>query len=140
MLLRELLKQGLSKSSLAIRFGISRDTLHRWVRDGQLDRDHDGEPVRARPRPAVPGKLDGYKALIRERLKDFPALSAVRLYEEVKEAGYAGSYNQVKTFAKQVRPRPPAEPVIRFETEPGHQGQVDFAECRFPWGDVTPCW
>jgi hypothetical protein len=23
---------------------------------------------------------------------------------------------------------------VRFETPPGHQAQVDFAECRFPWG------
>ncbi|WP_440996274.1 helix-turn-helix domain-containing protein [Arhodomonas sp. SL1] len=26
------------------------------------------------------------------------------------------------------------EPVIRFETLPGQQGQVDFAEFRLPWG------
>ncbi len=25
-------------------------------------------------------------------------------------------------------------PVQRFETPPGHQGQVDFAEFRLPWG------
>ncbi|MEP6495767.1 MAG: hypothetical protein ABJF01_23990 [bacterium] len=30
--------------------------------------------------------------------------------------------------------RPPPEPEIRFETEPGRQAQVDFAHCRFPWG------
>jgi len=24
--------------------------------------------------------------------------------------------------------------VQRFETPPGHQGQVDFAEFRLPWG------
>ena len=26
------------------------------------------------------------------------------------------------------------EPVVRFETPPGHQAQVDFAEFRLPWG------
>ena len=26
------------------------------------------------------------------------------------------------------------EPVQRFETPPGHQGQVDFADFRLPWG------
>ena len=26
------------------------------------------------------------------------------------------------------------EPVRRFETPPGHQGQVDFADFRLPWG------
>ena len=33
-----------------------------------------------------------------------------------------------------MRPTPAADPVVRFETPPGHQGQVDFAEFRLPWG------
>src|SRR5581483_8568727 len=41
---------------------------------------------------------------------------------------------QLKVFVRRVRPRPQAEPVVRFETPPGHQGQVDFAEVRLPWG------
>ena len=134
MLLRHYLEQGMSKSALARKLGISRDTIHRWIREGELDRDFDAEPVRARPRPAVSSKLDPYKSLIRERLKEYPELSAVRLFEEVQAAGYPGSYNRVKIFLQQIRPQPTPEPVVRFETEPGHQAQVDFAEFRFPWG------
>jgi transposase len=33
-----------------------------------------------------------------------------------------------------VRPTPPPEPLIRFETPAGRQAQVDFARFRFPWG------
>jgi hypothetical protein len=33
-----------------------------------------------------------------------------------------------------LRPAPAPEPVVRFETAPGHQAQVDFAHCRLPWG------
>ncbi len=29
---------------------------------------------------------------------------------------------------------PAPDPVVRFETPPGHQAQVDFAEFRLPWG------
>lgn len=36
-------------------------------------------------------------------------------------------------YVREVRPRPPEEPVERFETDPGHQAQVDFAEFRLPW-------
>lgn len=40
----------------------------------------------------------------------------------------------MKEFVRQVRPTPPAEPVIRFETPAGRQAQVDFARFSFPWG------
>ncbi|MBK7785648.1 MAG: IS21 family transposase [Gemmatimonadetes bacterium] len=30
--------------------------------------------------------------------------------------------------------RPASAPVVRFETAPGEQAQVDFAHCRLPWG------
>ena len=42
MLLRHYLEQGTSKSALARQLGVSRDTIHRWIRDGDLDRDLDG--------------------------------------------------------------------------------------------------
>lgn len=45
MLLRHYLEQGVSKSALARQVGISRDTIHRWIRDGDLDRDLDGGGV-----------------------------------------------------------------------------------------------
>ena len=37
MLLRHYLEQGTTKSVLARRLGVSRDTIHRWIRDGDLD-------------------------------------------------------------------------------------------------------
>ena len=54
MLLRHYLEQGISKSALSRKLGISRDTIHRWIRSGQLERDLDTEPVRYTPRPPVP--------------------------------------------------------------------------------------
>ena len=41
MLLRHYLAQGLSKTAIARRLGLSRDTIHRWIRDGELDRDRE---------------------------------------------------------------------------------------------------
>src|SRR6185437_16961663 len=48
--------------------------------------------------------------------------------------GYIGGYTQVKEYVREVRPIPPPDPVVRFETPPGLQAQVDFAEFRLPWG------
>jgi transposase len=134
MLLRHYLEHGKSKSALARELGVSRDTIHRWIRDGDLDRDLDEVVVAYGPRRPVPTKLDPYKPIVEARLTAFPELSAVRLLEEIRAAGYTGGYSQLKAAVRQLRPVPPPEPVVRFETPAGRQGQVDFAEFRFPWG------
>lgn len=121
MLLRHYLPQGASKSALARQLDVSRDTIHRWIRDGTLDRDLDTTPVRCGPRRSRPTKLDGYKGINETRLAAYPALSAVRLLAEVRAAGFAGSYTQLKAFVREVRPTPSLQPVIRFETPPGRQ-------------------
>ena len=98
MLLRHYLEQGTSKSTLARQLGVSRDTVHRWIRAGELDRDLDDEAVHYGPRPPVRTKLDPYKAIIEARLAAYPELSAIRLLDEIRAAGYAGGYTQLKAF------------------------------------------
>jgi len=124
----------LSKAEIGRELGISRRTVYQRIASGQLDREVDNAPVRYRPRPPVVHKIDRYRALIDERLAEFPRLTATRLYDELRAAGYQGGYTQVKAYVRQARPRPPADPVVRFETPPGRQAQVDFAEFRLPWG------
>jgi transposase len=133
VLLRHYLGEGLTKSEAARQLGISRRTVSRLVRNGELDRDLD-EPVRYKARPAVPRKLDPYRGIIQTRLDAYPKLSSVRLLAEIQAAGYEGGYTQLKEYVRQIRPRPPEEPVIRFETAPGRQAQVDFADFQFDWG------
>jgi transposase len=134
VLLRHYLEQGVSKTELAMRFGVSRRTVYHWIETGQLDRDLDSQEVRYRPRPPVPTRLDPYKPIIQARLEAFPLLTAQRLFEELRSAGYPGGYTQLKEYVRQVRPHAPAEPVVRFETPPGYQGQVDFGTFQLPWG------
>lgn len=134
VLLRHYLEQGLSKSEIARTLGVSRRTVHHWMQTGQLERDLDNEAVRYRARPPVARKIDRYRAIITARLAAYPRLSATRLHDEIRAAGYAGGYTQVKEYVRQVRPKPPADPVVRFETPAGLQAQVDFAEFRLPWG------
>lgn len=139
VLLRHLLEQGLGKTAIAARLGVSRRVLYDWIAAGELDRLVEGDqadggappPRRYTPRQT---NLDAFTALIDARLASYPELSAVRLYAEAQAAGYAGSLTQLKAYVRRVRPQPAPEPVVRFETPPGHQAQVDFAEVRFPWG------
>ena len=134
MLLKHYLERGVSKTELSRRFGVSRRTIHEWIERGQLDRDLEVGGTRYRPRPGVVHKLDRYKGIIEERLGDFPRLSAKRLYDEVRAAGYTGGYVRVRDYVRGVRPREPEEAVVRYETPAGRQGQVDFATFTLPWG------
>ena len=134
VLLKHLLAEGEPITRLAKRLGIGRRTIHRLIATGQLERDLSEEVPRYKPRPPVPRKLDAYKGIIAARLKDYPELSSVRLLEEIEAAGYTGSYTQLKEYVRSVRPCEAEEGVERFETLPGVQGQVDFAEFTFPWG------
>src|SRR5207302_8821386 len=108
VLRRHYLEQGLTITAIADRVGCDRRTIQRWVAAGEVERD----PATARygPRSPVPTKLEAYKPLIRERLATYPELTAVRLFDEVRAAGYAGSLTQLKGFVRQVRPRPAPEP------------------------------
>lgn len=134
VLLRHYLEQGLTKAEIARSLKVCRRTVYHWIETGQLERELDNEPARYTPRAPVARKIDPYREIILARLAAYPKLSATRLHAEIRAAGYAGGYTQVKEYVRQVRPKPPADPVVRFETPAGLQAQVDFAEFRLPWG------
>lgn len=133
VLLRHLLEEGLTKTAIAERIGVSRRVIYHWITTGQLDRDV-STPGTGRARVVGPAKLAPYYPIIHTRLETYPELSAVRLFDECRAAGYVGGISQVQGYVRRVRPAPPPDPVVRFETPPGLQAQVDFAEVRFPWG------
>jgi transposase len=132
VLLRHYLDLGLKKTVIAQQLGVNRRTIHHWILSGQLDREIDAATPRRSARRAQ--QLDPFTALIDERLKTYPALSAVRLFQECRAAGYPGGITQLRDYVMKVRPRPEPEPIVRFETAPGLQAQFDFAELKVPWG------
>jgi transposase len=134
VLLRHYLEQGVGKTELARRFGVSRRTVYHWIETAQLDREVDDAAVVYRSRPPVSKKLDRYRGIIQARLQQYPRLTAQRLFEEIRSDGYAGGYTQLKDYVRDIRPRDLDDTVQRFETPAGFQGQVDFATFNLPWG------
>jgi transposase len=132
VLLRHYLDLGLKKTVIAQQLGVNRRTIHHWILTGQLDREIDAATPRQSARR--PQQLDPFTPLIDARLKTYPALSAVRLFQECRAAGYPGGITQLRDYVMKVRPRPEPEPIVRFETAPGLQAQFDFAELKLPWG------
>ena len=79
-------------------------------------------------RPEKPGKLDPFKDYIIKRLNEH-SFSALRLYREIQDQGFTGKYGIVKNFIREVRLKNDVPAVYRYETKPGVQAQVDWAEC-----------
>jgi transposase len=71
--------------------------------------------------------VDRFEPYLRERLTAYPALTALRLFREIKERGYSGGYSVVRDRVRDLRPTRSAGYEVRFETPPGEQAQVDFA-------------
>jgi transposase len=68
---------------------------------------------------------------LRARLEAYPGLSARRLLREICERGYTGGYSTVRDTVRALRPAGGGSPfAVRFETPPGQQAQVDFAQFR----------
>jgi len=116
-------RQGLGIKTIARRLNISRNTVRNAIRRGT-------PPVYKRA--LRPSKLDPFKDYIIQRLSDFPELSCERLFKEIVAQGYTGKKTILKDFTKPYRLRR-KEPIVRFETLPGQQAQVDWAELGTHW-------
>lgn len=112
--------EGLSKSAIAKRVGV-----HRWTVRRALG-SPGGPPVDLPRRGAEPGKLETFKDYLRERLREFPELSAKKLLGEARRRGYVGGYTILKEFVRSIRVAEPRA-FLRLETQPGEFAQVDWA-------------
>jgi transposase len=83
------------------------------------------------PRAPRACKLDPHKAYLSERIEQARPrwIPATVLLREIRERGYDGGISQLKAWLAPLKKSEP-EPVVRFETPPGKQVQVDFTVVR----------
>jgi transposase len=77
-------------------------------------------------------KLSPFEGYLRERqVAAHPAwIPATVLLREIVALGYTGSHSQLRAYMHGLKPALPMDPVVRFETAPGEQMQVDWIEFR----------
>lgn len=125
MEIKELHQQGHSIRDMARLTGLSRNTVRKVLRGEHTLR------IDAGPRGS---QLDPFKEYLRQRYEAH-GLSAVRLIEEIRPMGYAGSIATLRRWLRTLRAGALREGklTVRFETPPGQQAQADWAYCgRFP--------
>lgn len=116
--------EGYSIRELQRQFQLGRNTVRNILRKHKSQRDDGHDALRKKLKRV--SKLDAFEPEIRNLMEKYPDITGVRIYEELKEAGYTGGRSILKERLKKLRP-PRREPVIRFETEAGRQGQCDWS-------------
>jgi transposase len=117
-------RQGKGIREIARATGLSRNTVRAVLRG-----EHDDVYGSRTPRPT---KLSAHEEYLRERLASAGnhGLVATALFREIRERGYSGGMTQLKLLLAKLRPPSKVEPIVRFETLPGDQLQIDFVVFR----------
>jgi transposase len=124
MMILDLHRQGLKVAVIARQVGVDRKTVRKYIARG-LDL-----PVYG-PRQPRSRAIDEHVAYLRARLTLYPGLTAQRLQREIAGRGYTGGYSMVRDEVRAMRPAGSGKGfAVRFETPPGEQAQVDFAQFR----------
>lgn len=76
---------------------------------------------------SIPSKLDPYKQIILEKFDNGVPATGIYMFIN-KEKGYKGSYSLITKFLRKEQRKRVHQAIIRFETEPGKQAQVDWKE------------
>jgi len=117
VMIKNLDKQGLSKTEIGKMLGITRKTVAKYIK-------RDKAPRYIRKEKAK-GILSNYHGYIDERLSRY-CLTSYKLFEEIQKQGYRGSYETVNHYVQGKKKCLKHQAVLRFETMPGEQSQVDW--------------
>lgn len=105
-----LTRQGMTRRAIARALKLSRNTVRKILAAHGKARAKEHSALEKRPIQRRPSKLDAYRARIDELLKEFPDITAQRIFEELKVAGFLGGYTGVKELVRAERPRPAVTP------------------------------
>ena len=112
-------RQGHSARSIAKKLGLHRNTVNKYLKQGEFPKY-----TRGKGRESI---LDPYKQLIQDLLAE-DAYQATWLFERIGQLGYPGGYDTVRHYVQGIKEQQSRLAYIRFETEPGRQAQMDWGE------------
>jgi len=123
-----MLREGLSKSDIARKLDISRETVRKYAK---LPEGYVPVIKRQPAETTVDLYLPHIARMLEEAHKLGVLIPATSIYEEIQKLGYRGSLRWMQDIMlrHELRRRvQEEEPLIRFETQPGEQLQIDWIE------------
>jgi len=113
--IKTLFDKGYNKTQIANMLGIDRGTVR-----NVLIRIEKGEEIKRKPVSSI---LDPYKEIIKTKINQ--ELSAKRIFQDIQEYGYTGSYDTVKKYVGKYK-KSHTKVYMVNNTLPGEEAQVDF--------------
>ena len=115
---RELQAKGHTQKEISVRLGVCERTVRNYLKN---------DPT-SRKKGKRTSKLAPYYGFIDTKIKENPYFNCELLYDDLLKIGYTGKISILRDYVSRVRREVLTEAVIRFETVPGHQAQVDWKE------------
>lgn len=118
-MIRDLKQKGWTICAISQETGFDRKTIRKYLKDNSAPQ--------TQKRKQRKSKLDPYKPYLLQRIKE-GTTNCVVLLEEIQTQGYEGKSTILREFVKPYRAAPKKQATVRYETAPGRQAQVDWAE------------
>ena len=124
-----LAQRGTQRRAIARALGVSRNTVRAILKEHDVGKQKASLALPTKPSRAPRAtKVAPFAGQVEELLARYPSISAQRVFEELRAAGYAGSHTTLKDYLRRVRP--PKKPVPSLVTPvhgPGKMAESDWA-------------
>jgi len=115
---RILQRQGKTQTEIASALGVCERTV----------RNHLKNKPEKKKQSRRGSRVDPHKPLIESILEKDSSYNGELIFERIRKLGYEGQISVMKDYVAKVRRKLESKAVVRFETEPGRQAQVDWKE------------
>jgi transposase len=115
---KDLQAKGNTQKEISEKLGVCERTVRNYL----------SNPPSSRKKVKRKSKLEPYHAYIKKTIEEEPFYNCEILYDNLLKAGYTGKISILRDYVSNLRRETLTEAVIRFETIPGHQAQVDWKE------------
>lgn len=120
--------QGLSRRAVARALSVSRNTVRKLLTEHAVARQVEHTAIVQPTRAPRARKVDAFLGKVAELLERYPEITAQRVFEELREAGFEGGYTGIKRYVRSARPKPAATPSLPAEVHgPGMMAENDWS-------------